>query len=134
MLQSFVEALNKMKTLICFGGYDISYVLSECFNTSDFISVEFVLDNNENISTVWDEFVRAIPAYKGLTKSDKDVLCGFGKSLGITDTQGQINNCELYRNLIEECLHNSRSDELTKCRLYRVLGFSLGFAVTLMIL
>lgn len=135
LLERFVVSITKMKTLICFGGYDITYVLKECFGSNVFPSVvEFDENTFENVSAMWKEFISDIPTSEGLTKTDRNVLCGFGKCLGVTDTQGQINNCELYINLIEERLRDSRSDEISKCRLYRVLGFSLGSAVTLMVL
>lgn len=135
VLEKFIESITKMKTLICFGGYDIAYVLNECFKGEDYTSsYSFENQDNENIADSWNRFVASVPVSAGLTRSDREVLCGFGKNLGITDTEGQINNCELYITLTKERLRVSRSEEISKCRLYRVLGFSLGSAVTLMML
>ncbi|MGN0453240.1 MAG: stage III sporulation protein AB [Ruminococcus sp.] len=135
-LGAFIESLSRMKTLICFGGFDIKRVIEEAFSSSEELCSSFANPETfeEQLSSWWDKCVDSLPKSSGLNPEDRDIIKRFGAGLGISDVEGQIQNCELYSDLIRERLNLSKADEATKCRLYQILGVSLGSLVTLLIL
>lgn len=133
-LSSIVSAINKIKTLICFGGMDTKRVVEQCFCTQEFpligteeINRDFAYDK------AFEQSVEKISNNFALTKADKTLLIQFGTQLGSTDITGQIAHTELYAELFTERLNSVKEQEFTKSKLYRVLGFSLGCAVSLLI-
>lgn len=133
-LSSIVNAISRMKTLICFGGMDTKRVVEECLCTEDFplISCEN-LSTNSAFDKAFEESVCKISSSFSLTKLDKELLTQFGSQLGSTDVTGQIAHTELYTELFMERLNFVKEQENAKSKLYRVLGFSLGCAISLLI-
>lgn len=133
-LSSIVGAIGRIKTLICFGGIDTRRVVEDCLCADD-----FPLMNAEDLSSessydkAFEKCVAKISNSFSLTKSDKELLCNFGSQLGCTDVTGQIAHTELYSELFTERLNFVKEQERCKAKLYRVLGFSLGCAITLLI-
>lgn len=133
-LSSIHNSIKKIKTLICFGGMDIHRVIEECFCTPEFPLMEAeVFYDNCDFDKAFNESVSKISRNYSLTKADKELLCQFGSELGTTDITGQIAHTELYSQLFSERLDNVKAEENAKSKLYRVLGFSLGCAISLLI-
>lgn len=133
-LNSIVSAISRMKTLICFGSFEISRVVNDCFASEEFnlISInEIAPDTSYN--EAFSVSVRNINKKYSLSDSDKDLLVSFGSELGTTDISGQLSHAELYQNLFSERLSDAKEQENVKSRLYKVLGFSLGCAISLLI-
>ncbi|MDO4419319.1 MAG: stage III sporulation protein AB [Ruminococcus sp.] len=133
-LTAIVGAISRIKTLICFGGMDTKRVVEQCMCAED-----FPLLSSENLSfdthfdKAFEESVEKISNSFSLTESDKELLTQFGTQLGSTDVTGQIAHTELYTTLFTERLNYVKEQESTKSKLYRVLGFSLGCAISLLI-
>ncbi len=127
-LQGMLEGINRMKTNVCFGNLDVFRAVGDSFPAFRDNSCE-----ETSAEEYWASLIDSIPKSSGLSKADREVLKGFGRNLGVTDTEGQLNNCELYSGLVLERIKISKEEEASKSRLYRVLGFSLGFAITLLI-
>ena len=133
-LFSINNAIGRIKTLICFGGMDIYRVCQECFCSAEFPLFEReTFSSNKEYDKVFEDNVNRISRSFSLTKDDKELLSQFGSNLGTTDITGQIAHTELYAQLFSERLDMVKSEELKKSKLYRVLGFSLGCAVSLLI-
>ncbi len=130
-LQSIIEGINRIKTSICFGALNSYRAIAESF--PELMIYGKQIDDTQSVSEYWNGLIDSVPKHIGLKEDDIELIKGFGKSLGITDTQGQINNCELYSGLISERLKTSKEAEFSKSRLYKVLGFSVGCALTLLI-
>ena len=134
-LGGFIEALTKMKALVAFGSYDIKTVVNESFSNISGLEVFCDTGNlEESFTDWWQSKVSSIDKSKGLLQEDTELLIRFGEGLGITDTEGQITHLDLYSDLISQKLKSSKENANVKGRLYRILGFSLGCAVTLVIL
>lgn len=133
-LFSIHKAINRTKTLICFGGMDIYRVVEECFCTPDFPLMERDLfSDKSDYENAFEQSVSKINRSFSLTESDKELLNQFGSNLGTTDVTGQLAHTELYAQLFAERLNYVKSEESSKSKLYRVLGFSLGCAISLLI-
>ena len=133
-LASIYNAITRAKTLICFGGMDTYRVIEECFCTTEFPLMENNLFTDDcQYNKVFEESVGKINRNFSLTKADKELLTQFGSNLGSTDVTGQIAHTELYANLFSERLDIVKTEEQAKSKLFRVLGFSLGCAISLLI-
>lgn len=133
-LSSIVGAISRIKTLICFGGFDTKRVVAECLCSEDFPLIDTKdLSTDIAFDKAFEESVSKISNAYSLTKSDKELLAQFGSQLGTTDITGQIAHTELYSELFTERLNFVKEQESAKSKLYRVLGFSLGCAISLLI-
>lgn len=132
-LSEIVNSINKAKTLICFGGMDTKRVVQECFCSEDFMLLDKDMLENERFDISFETSVRKINPAFSLTKADQELLLQFGTKLGMTDVTGQVAHTELYAQLFSERLSQVKTQENEKSRLYRILGFSVGSAISLLI-
>ena len=132
-LELILGAINKAKTLICFGGMDIRRVVEECFCTEEFPLLEKNMITSDGFDVTFNKSVNNIKSAFSLTKADKELLAQFGHGLGMTDVTGQVAHTELYAELFSERLRQIKDQENEKSRLYRILGFSIGSAISLLI-
>ncbi|MBE6737202.1 MAG: hypothetical protein E7566_00900 [Ruminococcaceae bacterium] len=133
-LFSIIESIQKIKTYINFGGYEICRVIALSFVSKEKFKAFTETEENENFLMWWEKCVTYISKTTALNKSDLELLNQFGENLGVTDIEGQISNCELYTKLFEERLNEAKLMENKNVRLYRILGFSLGCTVGLIVL
>lgn len=130
-----IEAIDKMKNYISFGGYEIRSVIKSSFSSTEGFEILAIDDSTEeDLQLWWSERVNSLRETTALNSEDIELLFKFGKNLGITDVEGQIANCELYVSLFSKRLKSAENAEYKNFRLYRILGFSLGCVVTLMVL
>ena len=133
-LSSLVNAISRIKTLICFGGMEITEIVEKTLCTNEFPLINYqYLDADSNYDKAFETSVSNINARFALTKSDKELLLQFGSKLGDSDIQGQVAHTELYAELFSEKLSSVKEQEDSKTKLYRILGFSLGCAISLII-
>lgn len=69
-----------------------------------------------------------------LTDADRRVLCEFAEKLGEGDIPSQLNRIRLYQSLLKERLDEARECCEKKGALYRVLPFSIGLIITILLL
>lgn len=134
-IASLIEALSRMKAYLSFGEYEVFRLVKESFSGVKVFDAFCVCDETEaDFTSWWRNNVLSLDKSTGLTREDKELLLRFGENLGITDTDGQIAHLELYAQLFAENLACAKEAEKTKGKLYRVLGFSAGCALILIIL
>lgn len=133
-LSGIVAAICRMKTMICFGGADTRTVVEECLCGEAFplISIE-AFNGTEAYDKAFEKGVNSIAGSFSLAKEDKELLLQFGTLLGSTDVTGQIAHTGMYTELFGERLNVVKEQESAKSKLYRVLGFSLGCIISLLI-
>lgn len=81
----------------------------------------------------WESAVLEKAKDEGFSKSDLDLLRGFGAGFGTSDTEGQLAHFSLYAGLAEEALEGAKQDRNRKSRLYLMLG-SFGGILTALLL
>ncbi len=133
-LQGIIEAIEKMKTYISFSSMEITQVVSESFkNISGFDAFVTLPSDDVSFSAWWRTSVNNLGAHLGLDKEDKTLLLKFSDGIGASDIKGQISHLDLYTELFTERLKQAKEHVSSKSRLYRILGFSMGCAVTLIV-
>lgn len=133
-LQAISEAISKTETLISFGLGEITGVVIESFcKINGFENVQLFCDEGNSFCESFHRCIDAIPSECSLTEEDKDLLKRFSEGLGSSDLAGQTSNCEYYKKLFDERISEAKEKEKSLKKLYKVLGFSLGCIIILMI-
>ena len=113
---------------------EITEIVEKTLCTNEFPLINYqYLAADSNYDKAFETSVSNINARFALTKSDKELLLQFGTKLGDSDIQGQVAHTELYAELFSERLSSVKEQENSKTKLYRILGFSLGCAISLII-
>lgn len=133
-LCSFHEGIHRMKSLISFSGYDMVRVVGECFEKVRGFESFSSADCTYPLYTRWTNSVKTFSSESKLTEKETEILLRFGENLGVTDTEGQLKNCDLYIELVSELISAAKDEEEKKSRLYRVMGFSFGMLTALLIM
>ena len=123
-----------MKPLISFSGYDMDRVINVCFSDLWGFDKFEDGDTNDDLYSRWTRASSSFVTHSNLKSCDEAVIMRFGENLGVTDTEGQLMNCDLYGELLSELIEDAAEEEEKKSKLYRVLGFSLGAVITLFVL
>lgn len=133
-LEAVSEAISKTQTLITFSSMEILRVVLDAFSKiKSFKDIENYCSKGNSFVESFNMCVDYVPSECGLTEDDKSLLRNFAQGLGVSDLSGQVSNCELYKKLFEERINEAKEKEKSFSRLYKILGFSLGCIVTLMI-
>jgi len=83
--------------------------------------------------TAWERAVDDNAPRLSLNKEDKSILATFGKMLGNSDLEGQLNNIRLVTSQLR--LQEIKSEEMKKKneKMYRSLGILSGLAITIIL-
>ena len=95
-----------------------TYNLLEFLNTINY----GIDDYNNTLDSVFSE--KSFIAY--LDKEDCENFKGFLSMLGKSDTDGQILNCNLYKNLFEKKYLQLENDEISRCKSTITLTMCFG--------
>ena len=69
----------------------------------------------------------------GLNSDDMAAVHSFFDSIGLGDTENQLNMCSLYGKELSSRLDEARKDLTEKSRLFKSLGFFIGLAVAIIL-
>ena len=58
----------------------------------------------------------------------------FAENAGKTDADGEISHIEMYVQLLNTCINDAENSIITKSKLYRTFGVSIGLIVSIMLL
>ncbi|MBQ3417705.1 MAG: stage III sporulation protein AB [Ruminococcus sp.] len=93
---------------------------------------DFTFERDKPFLPQWNTLISGYKAV--LRKKDIDLLSEFANSLGSSDRESQIKHMDLYITLLEHQLQDAQNDIIKKAKLYRVLGFSAGVTLSLMLI
>ncbi len=81
----------------------------------------------------WENAVNENYLKLSLSREDKEVLVTFGKMLGSSDLEGQLNNIKLVSSQLK--LQETKSEEMKRKneKMYRSLGVLSGLAITVIL-
>ena len=133
--KDYIERINRLeqiqKMLILLKG-EISYSNNSVQEALENISEMIEGKVGEFVAKVQESFKKAeMPLSVAWSLGvdnifDKNSLKDFGRGLGITDRQTQINNIEKYQSQIQLTIKELKAEKNEKCKLYRMLGITCG--------
>lgn len=74
----------------------------------------------------WKKSVELFGKFDCLSNDDKKILCSFGNELGVTDLQGQNNNCRLHIDLLKKQLNSATKAVVEKSRMNTAVSLFLA--------
>lgn len=134
-LKSFIVLLSSLSTNIRYYSSDIFALVS--LSAKDEELSYFRFDDalhNQPFEISWDEKISLLPKSLSLKKSDKELLCEFGRELGKTDIDGQLKHIELYKTVFEKQLYSAEDEISKKSKLYKTMGLFVGISIALMMI
>lgn len=130
-LSSFRGFMSNLETNIRYDSRDIFELIKA--SAPDYISGIFG-DERGELSSYWKNTIKNIPPRYSLKNEDLSLFTEFGRMLGTTDIEGQLNHISLYKELIETNIDNSKKELNSKSRLYKLLGLFAGIAAALLLI
>ncbi|MHB8063079.1 MAG: stage III sporulation protein SpoIIIAB, partial [Ruminiclostridium sp.] len=89
--------------------------------------------NGVTADAAWEKAIEENYAKVSLNKEDKTILLTFGKMLGNSDLEGQLNNIRLMSSQLK--LQELKAEEMRRKneKMYRSLGVLSGLAITIIL-
>jgi len=134
-LNKFQNALVMFKSKIEFTYEPINSIFS------DISKVIYLNEENIFLKTINCEqeiylsWIKSINETKNnLIKEDKDIIKMFGKMLGKTDIQGQVNEILLTQSLIEKQIEKAEEEKDKNMKLYKTMGVICGMGICIILI
>ena len=77
----------------------------------------------------WNNSLKKRTNVAFLKKKDVDLLKSFGENLGVTDSAGQLSNCNVYLSLLKTNFNEALNDKERYSGLATVIGFLAGLGI-----
>ncbi len=142
------KELRYLQNMLCIFENEVRYLSSpviEAFeriaskNSSNvslfFAETASLLRNSPGLSAseAWSRAVKNNSGRTALDSNDTDILEGFGRTLGSSDMEGQLNSIRLTVKRIKEQERQAESKRLKSEAMYRKLGILLGLAIVVVL-
>lgn len=85
-----------------------------------------------DFSTAWGRCIERHGKGADLSREDQELLMEFGKGLGTSDIEGQLNHCRLYQDLFVKQRLLAEQEAAAKGKLYVTLGAAGGMGLALL--
>lgn len=123
-LEKCILMFENIETQIKYSSENIYKILKTTQKNIDleFLDLFLSMDLNKDITERWSESIQKKSYNDCLKNEDVQVLCSFGKMLGTTDVDGQINNCKAHKVMLKNCLDNARENYNKKGNVVTTLG------------
>lgn len=129
LVQTEIEYVN-MPTYEMIKNASERQELSDLFFINDCL---MLLDNGSTFDESWSKSVLKTkpPELEG---DDLQLILSFGKSLGTTDRDGQLNLCGMYEEMVVEKVHQAQTKAKSHAALYSKLGIICGVAIVIILI
>ena len=128
---SLIDFLSRLSTNIRYFGGDVYKLIS--LSAPSALS-EFFAEKKTPFLNYWNNAVQKLTKTYNLSAEVSNNLAEFGKLLGATDVEGQINHIGVYKGVFRAERDNFQKDCKIKARLYKSLGFFAGAVLALLII
>jgi len=134
-LTKFQNALVMFKTKIEFTHEPIKSIFAEIskviYKDEENIFL-YTTKNQNNICNSWNDGADKIK--KDFTKEDIGIIKMMGKLLGKTDIDGQVNEIELTKSLIEKQIEKAEFEKAKNSKLYKTIGVVCGIGICIILI
>ena len=136
-LKDFKTALNMLKTKIRYTYAPLNDIFSDISKSVN-SKVSSIFENaiihmdRKSATDSWNMAINETET--SLTKEDKEIICQFGKLLGKTDLDGQINEIDLSLNFLEAQIEKAEDEKQKNAKLYKSLGAITGIGIIIVLI
>lgn len=136
-LEAFLSALSLISNEIRYFATPTEDIIEKLDSSKEFKNLyifNYCKNNfktSRDFSRAWSDALLQSKQKLSLDDGDYEALTFFGSIFGTTDTEGQMANCERYKNLLQQRLDCAREDKSKRGRMYTSFGVLAGvfFAV-----
>jgi len=134
-LEDMKNSLNILQTKIRFSKEPLSQIFKDIGKVSK--NKEIFENANKNMKTMlagnsWRQAIET--ANTNLKKDDIEILTSLGNMLGKTDSEGQVNQIEEIKELLNIQIENANIDKQKNEKLYKTLGMTIGLAIVIILI
>jgi len=134
-LEDMKNALNILETKIRFSKEPLSVIFKDISKLSK--NKEIFEKINENMKTMlagkaWRQAIENTNT--NFKKDDLEILMSLGNMLGKTDSEGQVNQIEEIKKLLNIQIENANSEKQKNEKLYKTLGMTIGLAIVIILI
>ncbi len=133
-LKDLVFLVENINSQIMFSKKNISEIISDLVcDHSIKLKIISELEKNcdNNFSENWHKSVTTFAKQDCLKSEDEKILLSFGKSLGVTDLQGQSNNCNLHIDMLKKQLNKAEEKMTEKTRINTAISSFMAVAAVI---
>lgn len=135
-LKEYILLIESINSQISFSKKSISQIISDFIDKSNVnlkTLCELKEDMNINFHECWENAIEKYAGFDALNNEDKNILLSFGKNLGTTDLNGQINNSKLHVLMLEKQLKTAEENLSGKLKINTALSTvsALGLIIIL---
>ena len=133
-LEAFLQFLSAAKAEIRYSSIPVWSVVEKHGKNLSFLGLCYEKSSQgRGWREAWESSVREEAKSEGFSKSDLDLLSGFGEGFGTSDTEGQLAHFSLYAGLTTDALKSAKQDQSRKSKLYLMLGSFSGILAALLL-
>lgn len=138
-LEEFNKAMDIFKSKIKFTYKTIPDVFKEISeelkeNISKIFKKASLYMENDLASNAWERSLEEEEKGTNFNKEDIEIIKSLATLLGNSDLDGQINNINLIRELIDKQIEEARIEKNKNEKLYKVLGTSIGLVIAIILI
>lgn len=134
-LEDMKNSLNVLQTRVRFSKEPLCKIFKDISNIS---KNKVIFDKtNENMKTMlagdaWRNSIQTVNT--NFKKDDIEILCSLGNMLGKTDSQGQVNQIEEIKELLNIQIKSASEEKQKNEKLYKTLGMTIGLAIVIILI
>lgn len=139
-LERFSLIIRSIKTYIGFSKTPLTQIVRKLETDQDFSDNPFIcllnlkLGNGEDFFEAWRDSLESVRSGSRLSDDDVSLLCSFANGLGVSDLNGQLENCDMFLSLIDTRLDALRPKAVTRMKVFNSLGLlAAGLAVIILL-
>lgn len=139
-LEKIILFMSQIKTEIQFTADSVRNILGTILTGMDWSLLPFIRDcaegmeKGEDVLSSWNSAISKRSNVRALKTEDIALLHSFGTSFGVTDSAGQIKNCEMHELLFREKLEAAISDKNKMSTPIKTCGILTGTALLIIFL
>lgn len=137
-IRQCVLLVENIKILIEYRNLSIEEIFDNISASDNYDLLIFIKDLKRGIDNQYYENLNKVLSTNSLLNyfdsEDIDYLKGFFSMLGRSDTNGQIMNCDLYKNLFEKKLLLLEGNENNRCKSTATLTMGLGMLFSIIVI
>nr|WP_319487961.1 stage III sporulation protein AB [uncultured Caproiciproducens sp.] len=133
-LETFLRFVSSAQTEIRFSALPVEQIVQRHGSDLEFLRLcGSSFQKGVDFLTAWQTGVSCCAKNSGFNEKDIELLKGFGRGFGVSDTDGQLSHCALYYELTAQSLKDARDEKERKSKLYQMFGVFSGMAAALLL-
>lgn len=133
----FIQLVENIKILIEYKNLSVSELLDDACNSNNYTLLFFLEDIRKGIGDYHKTTENVFSnerLYSMFDYDDVEYMKGFFFTLGSSDVNGQIVNCNFYKNIFEKKLSQLQVDEKSKTKCISTLLTGIGILISIILI